>query len=123
MRRSEAELWTFVRARADELRRNPTKAESLLRDALGPEWIFQQGVVLKGPRGKLHPVIFDFVPKRGMVAVEVDGSSHRKKKGHDARRDRVCRFNGIRVIRLTNRQVEKDLDGCIKTIKEALDAG
>ena len=45
-----------------------------------------------------------FFPKR-MVAVEIDGSSHRNKKDHDRRRDADFRSIGIRTIRIRNKDV------------------
>ena len=39
------------------------------------------------------------------IIVEVDGSSHRRKKGHDRRRDTRLATEGIVTIRFTNRQV------------------
>ena len=45
-----------------------------------------------------------FFPER-MVAVEIDGSSHKTQKEHDRRRDADFRSIGIRTIRIKNKDV------------------
>lgn len=45
-----------------------------------------------------------FFPKR-MVAVEIDGSSHKAKKNHDRQRDSDFRSIGIKTIRIKNMDV------------------
>ena len=47
----------------------------------------------------------DFFYPDKMVAVEIDGSSHRLRKDHDRRRDADFRSIGIRTIRVRNKDV------------------
>lgn len=47
----------------------------------------------------------DFFFPEQMVAVEIDGSSHRFKKAHDRQRDADLRSIGIRTIRIKNKDV------------------
>jgi very-short-patch-repair endonuclease len=104
MKRSEADQWDWVWARSVELRHNPTAAEQAIRaemEDLG--FWFQWLIQLTGPRGKIKYEIFDFYHPELKLAVEVDGSSHRKTKGADARRDRMSNFCGIKVVRVSNK--------------------
>lgn len=47
----------------------------------------------------------DFFFRERMVAVEIDGSSHRNRKEHDRRRDADFRSIGIRTVRIRNQDV------------------
>ena len=54
-------------------------------------------------RGRSY--FLDFFFPSSMVAVEIDGSSHRFRKGTDRRRDADFRSVGIRTIRISNKDV------------------
>ena len=47
----------------------------------------------------------DFFFSEMMLAVEIDGSSHRGRKEHDRRRDADFRSIGIKTIRISNKDV------------------
>jgi hypothetical protein len=123
VRRSLEDLLAFVTARAMYLTVHATPEECLLRDAfLGarPQWCFQYPIVLKGARAKAFPLIFDFYCPSLKLAIELDGRQHEKHKGHDARRDRACRFNGIEVMRFTNKCIHKDLEAVLEEINDVV---
>lgn len=66
-----------------------------------------------------HPVdcfIADFYCHKTKLVIEVDGKIHDKKAGHD--KDRTAHFNslGIRVLRFTNEEIEKDIGQVIEKI-------
>jgi very-short-patch-repair endonuclease len=113
-----ASVLTFKRARS--LRRAMTKPEVMLWQAL-------RGSRLEGLRfRRQHPVgpyILDFFAASAQLAVEIDGEMHGDpvQAGHDARRDAWLRGQGIRVLRVTARDVlnEKGLENVLLTIMDA----
>jgi very-short-patch-repair endonuclease len=113
---------TWLSLRASDLRNWPTPEEALLWDRLSARiWEFQKPMILKGARGKVWPLIADFYHDDGKLIIELDGRQHEKHKGHDARRDRACQFNGIKVLRFTNKRIHKELDKVIAEIAAAVE--
>lgn len=66
--------------------------------------------------------ILDFAEFRQRLIIEVDGSQHgfAKEQDRDARRDRHFETAGFRVLRLWNIDVDKNMDGVVLTILNAL---
>lgn len=54
-------------------------------------------------RGRSY--FLDFFLKDRMLAIEIDGSSHKERKASDRRRDADFRSIGIRTIRIKNKDV------------------
>lgn len=86
----------FALQKAEEWRQRPTRAESVMIDVLPEEW------------GLSHSVAFgryiaDFLSPKLGLCVEVDGDSHRKRRGYDAVRDRFFRASGFEVVRVPNK--------------------
>jgi very-short-patch-repair endonuclease len=98
---------------AKKLRRNMTKGEKALwaevrQKKLGV-WIYSQKIV--------YGYIADFwCPKAGLV-IEVDGSSHKKRKAYDRKRDTALRGKGIATIRFTNSEVENNLPAVLALLR------
>jgi very-short-patch-repair endonuclease len=65
--------------------------------------------------------IADFVTHSCKLVVEVDGESHdfEERIGHDDRRDRWFASRGYRVLRFTNDDVMKNLEGVVMAIGQA----
>jgi very-short-patch-repair endonuclease len=88
-------------------RMNPTKAEEIF-------WY----EVLKYDKSKyrflrqkpINRFILDFYCPRLMLAIEIDGDSHKSKKYMDYERDVLLRNYSIQTIRYTNDQVLNNLD-------------
>ena len=81
----------------------PTKPERLAARALrecDDEPIRQAYFMIRG-----RSYFLDFFFPNRMIAIEIDGSSHTQRKGHDRRRDADFRSIGIRTIRVSNRDV------------------
>jgi very-short-patch-repair endonuclease len=103
--------------RARELRNNATPAERAL-------WLQLQGRKLDGYKfsrqldidGK-HP---DFICRSHRLIVELDGESHDFTGVQDLTRTRRLERAGYRVIRFTNEEVFKHMDGVLVMIAEAL---
>lgn len=65
--------------------------------------------------------IADFVAHSCKIVVEVDGESHyfEERLRHDERRDGWFASRGYRVLRFTNDDVMKNLEGVVLSILEA----
>jgi very-short-patch-repair endonuclease len=90
------------KAFARQLRRNPTEAEAIL-------WQHIRSKKCNGMRFRRQAVILgwivDFWCPEFRLVVEVDGSYHKERAGHDARRDDVMSSADISILRLSNDQV------------------
>jgi very-short-patch-repair endonuclease len=102
-----------LRQLARELRNNSTLAEILL---------WQQ---LKGGQRKGHdfhrqkPIdeyIVDFFSPDLMLAVEIDGKSHRLKGEEDEKRQAALEALGVRFLRFDDRLVKSDIDAVVRAI-------
>lgn len=82
---------------------NPTPAEQLFLET----WVKVTHIVIK-PQAVILGFIADFYIKHKKLIIEVDGSSHNKRKDYDQNRDRIFRENGYHTIRLTNKDVLAD---------------
>ena len=98
-----------------ELRRNMTDAERLL-------WSKLKGKQLKGFQfNRQKPIgnyIVDFYCLEAKLVIEVDGGQHYSDEGKqkDRVRDEYMIQNGLRVLRFSDRDVLKNIDGVIETI-------
>ena len=103
--------------RRRELRSNMPKAEVLLwtqlqrRQLMGYKFRRQYGVGL---------YILDFYCPELKLGIELDGDSHYREGGqeYDAQRDEYVKSFGIRVVRILNDEVYKNLDGVIEQLAE-----
>ena len=100
-----------LRARARELRNNPTDAERLL-------WSHLRFWQLDGYKFRrqqpLGSYIVDFVCLEKRLAVEVDGGQH--SQAVDAERDNWLRDQGFVLLRFWNNEVLKNIDGVREVI-------
>jgi very-short-patch-repair endonuclease len=106
------------RARAKELRRKMTRAETLLWRHLKADRLEGLGFRRQSPMGNY---IADFVAHSCKLVVEVDGESHdfEERIRHDDRRDQWFSSRGYRVLRFTNDDVMKNLEGVVLAIRQA----
>jgi very-short-patch-repair endonuclease len=110
------------RGRAKELRRAMTRAETLLWRHLKAHRLAALGFRRQCPMGNY---IADFVAHSCKLVVEVDGESHdfESRIRHDGRRDEWFGSRGYRVLRFTNDDVLKNLEGVVVSILEAAERG
>jgi len=104
------------------LRRNLTDAESKLWQDLRARRL--QGYKFR----RQHPIddyVADFACIPAKLVIEIDGATHSTEEelAHDARRTEVMESLGWRVIRFTNDEVYKDVDGVVEAIYHALTDG
>jgi very-short-patch-repair endonuclease len=109
------------RNRAKQLRQTMTRAETLLWRYLKAHHIDGIAFRRQVPMGRF---IADFVSHAARVVVEVDGQSHdfRTWQWLDLKRDVWFASQRYAVLRFTNEQVLKNLEGVIETIRETASA-
>jgi len=66
----------------------------------------------------IGPYIADFACVKAWLVVEVDGDTH--MADHDRRRDAFMTARGWRVVRVTNHEIYKNLEGVLEGIWRAL---
>jgi very-short-patch-repair endonuclease len=71
----------------------------------------------------IPPYIVDFECRRSKLIIEIDGGQHSfaKEARRDAARDQNLQRAGYRVLRFWNNQVDREFDGVMETILDALD--
>src|SRR3972149_5613591 len=90
--------------RAKELRREMTPAKKILWQELRGNKLgvhFRRQQVIAG-------FIVDFYCHKVALVVEVDGDIHDLQQEEDARREKVLREMGLRVVRFGNEEVVRD---------------
>ncbi len=108
-----------TRSRAQSLRRELTEAERIL-------WSRLKGKQLGGWQFRAqHPVspyILDFAVVRLKLAVEVDGATHSsiEERQHDERRRASLASRGWMILRFSNLEVRRNMEGVLRAIGEAL---
>ena len=112
------EVSKIQRTRAKQLRREMTRAETLLWRHLKADRLAGLGFRRQSPMGSY---IADFVAHSCKLIVEVDGESHdfEERVRYDEVRDQWFASRGYRVLRFTNDDVKKHLEGVVLTIAEA----
>ena len=102
--------------KADELRENMTQAELTL-------WWFLKTKPLGVKFRRQHPIgsyIADFYSHKLKLVIEVDGGIHLNKEvaQNDIARQINIESEGIRILRFTNDEIEKDIKAVIHKIEE-----
>jgi|SRR3989338_9628147 len=107
-------LQTITKARY--LRREETGAEKLLWGKLRNKNL---GIKFR----RQHPMerfILDFYAPEIKLAIELDGSDHRKNEEYDKTRSEYLFSQSIRVLRFWNSEIEKNLDKVIDSIRKEI---
>ena len=112
-----ARVTELQRICAKQLRRTMTRAETLLWRHLKAHRLARLGFRREAPIGSY---IADFVSHSSKLVVELDGESHDfvSRVRQDAARDRWFESRGYRVLRFTNDDVLKNLEGVVLSIAE-----
>jgi len=102
--------------RARELRRQMTPEEKLL-------WTYLRAHRKSGLHFRRQQVIagfiVDFYCHKASLVVEVDGPIHERNPEYDRERDAILQGRGLRVLRVTNEQVQHDLCAVLAQIEAA----
>jgi len=109
------EVGETQRGRAKRPRRTMTRAETLLWRHLKAHRLAALGFRRQSPMGNY---IADFVAHSCKLVVKVDGESHdfESRLRQDGRRDEWFSSRGYRVLRFTNDDVMKNLEGVVVAI-------
>jgi very-short-patch-repair endonuclease len=112
------EVSKVQRDRAKRLRREMTRAETLLWRHLKADRLAGIGFRRQSPMGNY---IADFVAHSCKLVAEVDGESHdfEERVRHYAKRDEWFASRGYHVLRFTNDDVMKNLEGVVLSIRQA----
>jgi very-short-patch-repair endonuclease len=100
------------------MRNNPTEPEKRLWSALRARQFFEYKFRRQDVIG--FRIVDLFCPARGL-AVEIDAETHEHERDL-ARDQRMLREFGFRVVRFTNEDVMRNVDGVLMALKIALDA-
>jgi very-short-patch-repair endonuclease len=108
-----------LRKRAKELRNNMTRAEIILWSRIRLKQI--NGYKFR----RQYPIldyIVDFYCHKLKLIIEVDGGIHTlpEQAKSDKYRDNLLKNNGYNVIRLTNHEIETNLEGSLLKIKSVI---
>jgi very-short-patch-repair endonuclease len=114
--RTDVEGWELLRPRARSMRRAKTPAEARLwqrlrRQQLGARFRSQVAI------GRF---VVDFYCPSHRLIVEVDGDIHEARRDADRQRDAALLSLGLRVLRIRNDEVVRDLDTVVRRIAGAL---
>jgi len=109
----------FERTRSRDLRAAQTSAEAKLWGKLRGRRLGGYKFVRQEP---IEGFYADFVCREFKLVVEVDGETHStdEEVAYDARRDRMMREAGFRILRVQNEDIRTNIDGVCETILMAL---
>ncbi|CAN5416459.1 endonuclease domain-containing protein [soil metagenome] len=68
----------------------------------------------------LGPFLADFYCAQDKLVIEVDGDTHAHQQEYDEQRTTWLEAEGFRVIRISNDDVMRNLDGVVETIRAIL---
>ena len=103
-------------SRARSLRNQATPAERALWTYLSR----RQLSVKFSRQMPVGPYFADFLCRELKLIVELDGHSHDVAPGRDATRDRWMHDAGYTVLRFTNEDVSRNMEGVVSSIREAI---
>lgn len=108
-----------LKARAREMRANPTPPEQKL-------WFLLRGKRFAGTKFTRQAIIgsyiTDFAAPSANLVIEIDGDTHGAQVEYDAARTNFIERQGYRVIRFTNSDVMGNIEGVLAAITDALAA-
>jgi len=105
-----------LKARAQELRKNATPAERRFWSAWKQTQQHQEHTLTR--QKPLDNYIADFYCANLKLVIEIDGASHYTPEAqeYDARRTLVLQKYKLNVLRFTNDEVEKNIEGVMERI-------
>ncbi len=108
-----------------ELRRNQTKSETMLWDAVrdrrfhGIKFFRQHPLFVTGMNGESF-FIADFYTRELHLVVEIDGKSHDYQQDYDAMRTEIIEQMGIEVVRFKNEEIENNLPKVLERLERVV---
>lgn len=102
--------------RAKELRRQMTQEETIL-------WQHLRANKLNGLHFRRQQIIdgfiVDFYCHAAKLIVEIDGEIHQQQIEYDAERDQFLSTRGLRLLRIKNEEVRRNLESVLRRISMA----
>jgi very-short-patch-repair endonuclease len=102
---------------ARRLRKEQTKTEKMVWELIRNRKImglkFRRQQVIEG-------FVVDFYCNDLRLGIEIDGGIHSKQQDYDRLRQEILESESIRIIRITNEEIEADNKLIIKKIKQLL---
>jgi len=114
------ELWERIRTVSREMRHQPTTSEDRLWQALRNRRL--DGLKFRRQHS-IGRFVADFYCFELRLAVEVDGPIHRLTREADAAREDALSATGVRLVRFTNEQVDRDIADVLNVIRAVAHAG
>ena len=120
MKRNISHYNPKLKNRARALRKNMTEAEVKLWQHLRRKQLCNMQFLRQRPIGEY---IVDFYCPEAKLVNEVDGEHHYKEAGlkYDTRRDAYLRELGLTVMRFSNTDIMKNINGVAEAIREYLE--
>ena len=104
-----------LEAAAKELRRRMTEEERILWQALRTNRLHRRHF---RRQQVIDDFIADFYCHAAGLVVEVDGPVHERQADYDVERDQVLSGRGLRIMRVTNEEIRRDLAAVLARIEE-----
>ncbi len=106
-----------LKSASRELRKNMTEAEKMLWSKIRGKQINDMQFYRQKTIGNY---IVDYYYPKAKLVTEVDGGQHYEKEGteKDKARDEYLRSLGLKVLRFTNIEVLKNIEGVVEKIIE-----
>jgi very-short-patch-repair endonuclease len=106
---------------ARELRKNQTKAESILWNRLKNRKFLNIKFLRQHPirfqiEGSERFFIADFFCNDKKLVIEIDGEIHKKQKLYDQYRDLILDALGIMVVRVNNKMIKEDIENFLSEV-------
>lgn len=106
-----------IKSKAKDLRKRMTTSEMLLWDQLRNRKLNGKHFRRQHPYGIY---ILDFFCNKANLAIEIDGEIHKFKEEYDHERTKYLEDTGLKIIRFTNSDIEKNIEEALIRIKEYL---
>ena len=103
---------------ARRLRNNSTLSEVLLWKRLNGKQIRGYDFHRQKP---INRYIVDFFCNELSLAIEIDGSSHEGKNEYDEERQATLKSLDVLVLRFSDHEVKRNVDGVVQTIEDWID--
>ncbi len=119
---TKRKLRLIAKQRCRELRKHATPAEKRLWEhlrnhKLAGRKFYRQYPLFYDFEGKESFFIADFYCHEARLVVEVDGKIHEFKKEYDKHREKIINLLGIKVVRIKNEGIEKDIHAVLERLK------
>jgi len=106
-------------ALARENRKNPTKAESRIWNEVLRKRQFAEFKFLR--QKPIENYIVDFYCSELRLVIEIDGDSHGETIEYDAERTKILEAFGLTVVRYTNQEVLRNIQGVYEDLCERVE--